>query len=185
MAFNKAERKYLNALNHAIEEWDDLGTYSNSIQVIKDELWMLYDDIGRSPKNEGMFNTRMQLTPDQEDRMMEIANAMFNDSHNFLGTFEQLQHERGFDSLSETVDFINLAEEFENDEFYNTVFESEQYIEIMQYAEEKGMNRNKVDKQIMKLYKKGFTHEKLANRIFRFIDDYKKGEVNDNAENNW
>lgn len=184
MSFNKDERAYLNVLNHAIEEWNDLGVMSNSIQEIKDELWMLYDDIGRSPKHEDMFNTRMQLTPDQEDRMLEIANAMYNDSHNFLGTFEELQHERGFDTLSETVEFINMAEEFEDDEFYSTIFDSEEYIEVFQYAEDKGINRNKVDKEIMKLYKKGFTHGKLSNRIFRFIDDYKKGEQND-AKNSW
>lgn len=185
MAFNKDERNFLNALNHAIEEWNDLGIMSNSIQAIKDELWLLYDDIGRSPKHEDMFNTRMQLTPEQEDRMMDIANAMYNDSHNFLGTYEQLQQERGFETLSETVDFINMAEEFEEDEFYSTIFDSEEYIEIFQYAEEKGMSRNKVEAKIMKLYKKkGLTHGKLSNRIFRFIDDYTK-EESDNEENNW
>lgn len=177
MAFSKAERQYLNKLNEAIKEWNELGVMSNAIQEIKDELWMLYDDIGRSPKNEDMFNTRMYLTPDQEDRMMDIANAMYNDSHNFLGTYEDIQKERGFDSLSETVDFINMAEEFEDDEFYNTIFDSEEYIEIFQYAEDKGMNRNKVEAKIMKLYKqKGFTHGKLSNRIFRFIDEYTAAE---------
>lgn len=183
MAFNKEERQFLNKLNEAIREWNDLGVMSNAIQEIKDELWMLYDDIGRSPKNEDMFNTRMHLTPDQEDRMMDIANAMYNDSHNFLGTYEDIQKERGFDSLSETVDFINMAEEFEDDEFYNTIFDSEEYIEIFQYAEDKGMNRNKVEAKIMKLYKqKGFTHAKLSNRIFRFIDDYTATE---NEEGGW
>lgn len=183
MAFNKEERQFLNKLNEAMREWNDLGTYSNEIMAIRDELWMFYDDVGKTPAHEDMFTTRMHLTPDQEDRLMDIANSMYNESHNFLGTYEDLMHEREFDSLSETVDFINLAEEFEDDEFYSTIFDSEEYIEIFQYAEEKGMNRNKVEAKIMKLYKKkGFTHGKLSNRIFRFIDEYTTTE---NEESYW
>ena len=182
MAFNKEERKFLNKLNEAMREWNDLGTYSNEIMAIRDELWMFYDDVGKTPAHEDMFTTRMHLTPDQEDRLMDIANSMYNESHNFLGTYEDLMNERDFDSLSETVDFINLAEEFEDDEFYSTIFDSEEYIEIFQYAEEKGMNRNKVEAKIMKLYKKkGFTHGKLSNKIFRFIDEY----TAEDEESNW
>lgn len=181
MAWTKEEKDYLKALNEAMQEWEDLGVYSNEIQSIRDELEMFYDDVGKNVKNEHGFSTRVQLTPDQEDTLMDIANAMFNDSHNFLGTYEALQEERGFDSLAETVEFINTAEEFEDDEFYNTIFDSEEYIEIFQYAEDTGYSKAKLEHDIYKLYKnKGLTHSSLTNTIFRMIGDYNKNE-----KNNW
>ena len=185
-AFIKEERKFLNQLNKVLDDWKGKGR-SNDVRMIESELQEFYESIGKNPKQENRFNTRLKLTEEQADELYNIAQqAMESDIYyeewesKFEGyeeltdedvtKFESLEGKYGIETFQHFVDFYEKMNRFKTDRVISSVLSSSQYASLARQAEENGMDEEELEERIYFEYSlQGLEQDDLYEFIYKSI----------------
>lgn len=185
-AFIKEERKFFNALNKTLDDWKGKGR-SNDVRMIESELKDFYKSIGKSPKYEDRFNTRLKLTEEQADELYGIAKQALNSDiyyeeweERFEGYeeltdeevehFQRIQGKYGVETFQDFVDFYESMNRFKTDRVMTSILSSSQYASLIRQAEEKGMDEDELEGRIYFEYKlQGIENDELYEFIYKSI----------------
>lgn len=186
----KEVRKLLNVLNHVMREWkQNIGAENNAVRMVKGQLENFYEKIGKNPKNPREFNTRLKLTEDQQEELEQIAfsaveqdiyyedwqplfseNTNIEDEEKGIQTFESLRGQYGIDTYQDFIDFYESMNRFKNDRYLTSIMTSDQYAELVNFAEENGLTEDYVrEAAIFEYSLSGSTGGDLYDFIYQSI----------------
>lgn len=176
---NKETRELFNALNDNMDEWDKAGVKPKAVEMYEDMLSDFYEKIGKNPKDD-RFNTRLKLTPEQEDELLDIAQSMANNTYTYDETYADVYNKYkdryGWSDVSEAVDFLETMEKYRSDSLLREVLSSEQIMELYSEANSQGLSDDDIEQMIYLEYSmSGASGEKLFNAIQGAIINYDEG----------
>ena len=185
-AFIKEERKFLNALNKTLDDWKGKGR-SNAVRMVESELKDFYESIGKNPKQENRFNTRLKLTEEQAEELYSIAQQALESDIYFedyeykyegfdkieekdIKKFESLEGRYGIDTFQDFIDFTDMMKRFKNDRLMNSILSSSQYASLVRQAESHGMDEDELEEHIYFEYSlQGIEYDDLYEFIYKNI----------------
>lgn len=189
MARNKDYRETLRDANAKMAEWEDMDVVPESVEMFRQMLNDFYDDAGKNVKNPDAFSTRVQLTEDQEEELMDIAVGFLNENRASLDTYEDFledsdraktRERNDIHSLEDAIDFLDKMNDYQNDAFLSNVLSSDELLELYTEGRNQGFEDKEIRDMIYLEYSgSGKEGESLYNQIWEAIQDY------DERVDNW
>lgn len=171
------EKDLYKALNANLAEWgDDEQLKPHKIAEFQLELENFYFRAGKRVVDPTKFSTRVKLTPEQEDELLEIAITLANyssDIEEYEEFFLKNKERFGFDSIDDTITFINAMDAFKSDAMLQAILSSEETRELYEEGLAKGLDFDDIDALVYEIYNKtGKTFEDLYWLVLREIEAY-------------
>lgn len=172
----KMENKaFFKEMNEVLAEWQGKAKPSE-IKQVESDLKRFYKSIGKNPKDNDIFNTRLKLTPEQEEEMLDIALGLYNNAEEleyYEDIYRDYKKRFGFKGIEDAVEFIERMKAFKSDALLKEIISSEQYIELVKAGQSKGMSVEDINEILYIEYSgSGATFDNLYNQVLGAIDEY-------------
>lgn len=173
-----------NALNDLLESYDTLKYKPQGVKNVESMLEGFYDGAGKNPKDSDRFNSRVKLTPEQEEELDAIADTLLSTNDEIIEQaqekYEKYKNKYGWESVEDAFIFTDRMAMYGSDALLRSVLSSEQILALFEAGEEKGLTEDEVSELAYIDYStSGLTYDDLYNRVLGGIMTY------DEASESW
>lgn len=169
----KETRALFNELNELFDDWEKYGTAPNGIRQAQNQLEQFYEWIGKEPKENDRFSTRMSFDEEQLDELRAIANSVLDSDLNFdpdalYQKYQKAHGKHGIMSFDDYIDFLDGKEIFSKEKVISSSMSYYEYEKLLQRATKKNVSRETLDEMITKEYlENGLKGEDLYEFIYK------------------
>lgn len=167
--------EFMEKINDVLNDWQDLAYKPNSINQVEEMLERFYDDNNIEVDDSGRFNTDVQLTEQQAEELLDIANKASDMDiylEDFENKFDKAQGKQGIETLEDYAEFVDDKTEFEDSVIGSSKMSYYEYEDLLKTASHKSKwyTKTRVDKMIENAFlNKGKTGGDLHSYIFNKI----------------
>lgn len=165
--------EYMEQINDVLNDWEDLAYKPNSINQVEEMLERFYNDNNIEVDDSGRFNTDVQLTEQQAEELLAIADKA-SDMDIYLEDFEnkfvKAQGKHGIETLENYAEFVDDKTAFENSVIGSSKMSYYEYEDLLKTARNKSKwyTEDRVNKMIENAFlNKGKTGDELYDYMFK------------------
>lgn len=165
--------EYMEQINNVLNDWEDLAYKPNSVNQIEEMLDRFYTDNNIEVDDSGRFNTDVQLTEQQAEELLSIADKA-SDMDIYLEDFEnkldKAQGKHDIETLEDYAEFVDDKTAFENSVIGSSKMSYYEYEDLLKTARNKSKwyTEDRVNKMIENAFlNKGKTGDELYDYMFK------------------
>lgn len=168
------DKEFLRDMNDILDEWQGRSKPSE-IKEVESLLKDFYEDAGKNIKNPKRFNTRVKLSPEQQEELMDIAlslQAREEDLEYYEDFYKKNKKKYGFESMDDVTEFFEEQNAYKNDALLREIISSDQIAELYREGKTNNLSKEDIDNMIAMEYTlTGVTFDKLYERILDSISE--------------
>lgn len=184
MGFIKEYKQLFNRINEELDKWEKVGVKPNKIRYAENLIERFYEWVGKSPKNDNRFSTRLKYTEEQENELEEIAQSIANNfmsvedeySEQFVDQYEKVKNKMGFKTIEDFKNWVDAKDRFKTERLISSVIGWYEYEKLKQRYSKKHPKLTEkqvesyLNKKITNVYlKHGFEREQLYDFVYEHI----------------
>lgn len=155
-------RQLMNAINKDLDEWEEYNLESNETNMYMTMLDDFYSKIGKNPKRRNRFSTRLKLTPEQEEELVDMAISFgLSDKtnlDNYINMFDvdtvdlmsianydkpinidaftkmKENYPEFIEDIQDYIHFFDSINLFKSDKLLTSILSSDQYVNLLEYG---------------------------------------------------
>lgn len=165
--------EYMEKINDVLNDWEDLAYKPNSINQVEEMLERFYNDNNIEVDDSGRFNTDVQLTEQQAEELLAIADKASDMDiylEDFESKFDKAQGKQGIETLEDYAVFVDDKTAFENSVIGSSKMSYYEYEDLLKTARNKSKwyTEDRVNKMIENAFlNKGKTGDELYDYMFK------------------
>lgn len=165
--------EFMEKINDVLNDWQDLAYNPNSINQVEEMLERFYDDNNIEVSDSGRFNTDVQLTEQQAEELLDIANKVSDMDiylEDFENKFDKAQGKQGIETLEDYAEFVDNKTQFEDSTLSSSKMSYYEYEDLLKTARNKSKwyTEDRVNKMIENAFlNKGKTGDELYDYMFK------------------
>ena len=150
---NKPIADYMEQLNDVMNDWQDLAYKPNSIKQVEEMLSRFYENNNIEVDDNGRFNTDVQLTEQQAQELLDIANKASDMDiylEDFENKFDKAQGKQGIETLEDYAEFVDDKTAYEDSVIGSSKMSYYEYEDLLKTARNKSKwyTEDRVNKMI-------------------------------------
>lgn len=184
MARNKDYRETIRDANNVLLDWEDAVVVPETIEKYRDKLEKFYSDAGKNVKNREIISTHVQLSIEQEEELMDIAEMILADERADYDTYVDFLEDDNRRKQRETLNVtdidsavkaLDILNDYSDNARISAILDSDQVVELYNEGYSKGMTDADIEKKINKIYNKtGYEGNALYEKIWNSIQRTRK-----------
>lgn len=165
--------EYMEKINDVLNDWEDLAYKPNSINQVEEMLERFYNDNNIEVDDSGRFNTDVQLTEQQAEELLAIADKASDMDiylEDFENKFDKAQGKQGIETLENYAEFVDDKTAFENSVIGSSKMSYYEYEDLLKTAHNKSKwyTEDRVNKMIENAFlNEGKTGDELYDYMFK------------------
>lgn len=179
------DKEFLRDMNAILDEWQGRSKPSE-IKEVESLLKDFYEEAGKNIKNPKRFNTRVKLSPEQQEELMDIAlslQAREEDLEYYEDFYRKNKKKFGFESMDDVAEFFEEQNAYKNDALLREIISSDQIAELYREGKTNNLSKEDIDNMIAMEYTlTGVTFDKLYERILDSISEIDAEEFSKEQE---
>ena len=164
--------EFMEKINDVMNDWEDLAYKPNSINQVEEMLGRFYNDNNIEVDDNGRFNTDVQLTEQQAQELLDIANKASDMDiylEDFENKFDKAQGKQGIETLENYAEFVDDKTAYEDSVIGSSKMSYYEYEDLLKTASNKSKwyTEDRVNKMIENAFlNKGLTGNDLYDYMF-------------------
>lgn len=164
--------EFMEQINDVMNDWQDLAYKPNSINQVEEMLGRFYEDNNIEVDDNGRFNTDVQLTEQQAQELLDIANKASDMDiylEDFENKFDKAQGKQGIETLEDYAEFVDDKTAYEDSVIGSSKMSYYEYEDLLKTASNKSKwyTEDRVNKMIENAFlNKGLTGNDLYDYMF-------------------
>lgn len=158
-------REIINEARDRMMEWNayEYDEQPESVKQYRDILEDFYNRNGNNPSDSSNFNSRVKLSSDAEEELVDIATAFLNEKETDTDYYERyfddptpeikmFKTKYKITTMEDLVKFLDRIERYKNDALIKTALSSEQIANLHRIADTKHISDKDLYKMINEQY---------------------------------
>lgn len=164
--------EFMEKINDVMNDWQDLAYKPNSINQVEEMLERFYNDNNIEVDDNGRFNTDVQLTEQQAQELLDIANKASDMDiylEDFENKFDKAQGKQGIETLEDYAEFVDDKTAYEDSVIGSSKMSYYEYEDLLKTASNKSKwyTEDRVNKMIENAFlNKGLMGSDLYDYMF-------------------